>query len=504
MRDGFGKVPNRVVAANGSRREVIISYMGRRKWIDDGYALGETRDLDRIRRVLVLTMLLNFAAAAIKLAAGLATGALSVVADSLDSLFDGLSNVVGLAGLSVAARPADADHPYGHRKFETVAALSIAFLLFLTSFQLLQTAWERFRYAAAPAVNLWTLLAMVAGMLIQGVTSIYELRQGRKLSSEVLVADALHTRASILISLSVLGGLVLVELGFPLADPILAAFVAIMIAKIGVDILREALPVLLDRAAYDPKKLAAIVEEVGGIESFHRVRSRGAFGDAAVDLHVRVSPDKTIQEANAIADEVRRRLLALEGVNDVTVHIEAQRPPEPDAADLFARVKHTAGEQGLIVHEVWAHRNGGELHLDLHVGVDPHLTLGQAHDKVDRLERDVRLRLPQVKGVQTHIELATTEVLADNPETAEMQAFIQQEVEQATATIPGLSYPHNIRIRRNPADANRIYLSLECTVAPDTPIAEAHSLASSLELEVSRRLPEVADVLVHLEPPDRA
>jgi cation diffusion facilitator family transporter len=222
------------------------------KWIDDGYQTPELRDVGKIRRVLVITMLLNFGATAIKLSAGIATGALSVVADGLDSLFDGISNLVGLVGLNIAAKPADADHPYGHRKFETIAALSIAFLLFLTSWQLLQTAWDRWWSGAAPEINIYTIMAMLAAMIIQAGTSYYELYQGRRLQSEVLVADALHTRASIFISLSVLGGLVLVSLGFPKADPLLAAFVAVMIAKIGVDILRETLPVLVDRAAFEP------------------------------------------------------------------------------------------------------------------------------------------------------------------------------------------------------------------------------------------------------------
>jgi cation diffusion facilitator family transporter len=174
--------------------------MTKRKWIDDGYQLTEMRDVRRIRWVLVITMLLNFLATAIKLGAGLATGALSVLADGLDSLFDGISNLVGLVGLNLAAKPADSDHPYGHRKFETIAAVIIAFLLFLTSWQLLQTAWERWWSAEIPQVSNWTIAAMVSSMLIQAGTSYYELRQARRLNSEVLVADALHTRASILIS----------------------------------------------------------------------------------------------------------------------------------------------------------------------------------------------------------------------------------------------------------------------------------------------------------------
>jgi cation diffusion facilitator family transporter len=478
--------------------------MPARKWIDDGYLVTDKRDLKGIRRVLIATMVLNFAATGIKLALGLATGALSVVADGLDNLFDGLSNVAGLVGMRVAAMPPDADHPYGHRKFETIAALSIAFLLFLTSWQLLQAAWGRWQSDSRPEINLWTGAAMLAGMLIQAGTSYYELRKGRLLNSEVLVADAMHTRASILVSLSVLGGMGLIALGFPEADPILAAFVAVMIARVGVNILRETLPVLLDQAAFDPGKIAGIVEGVGGVESFHRVRSRGAAGSAAIDLHIRVSADNTVQEADAIADEVRRRLLALDGVGDVTVHVEAQRQTVDGAADLFATVKHAASELGLTIHEVWAHRQSSGLYLEMHVGVEPHLTLGEAHELVDGLEREVKSRLPEVGWVHTHIELATSQVLAGGDADVGLEGEVRQEIERAVSEMPSLSQPHNIRLHRNPADANRIYLSLECTIAPEVPVTQAHQLASQLEQELSRRLIEVANVSVHLEPPDQA
>jgi len=477
--------------------------MPTRKWIDDGYYATELRDVRRIRWVLIVTMLLNFGATAIKLAAGIATGALSVVADGLDSLFDGISNLAGLVGLNLASKPPDADHPYGHRKFETIAALSIAFLLFLTSWQLLQTAWERWWSDAVPDITIWTAVALLASMLIQAGTSFYELRQGRRLKSEILVADALHTRASILISLSVLGGLVLVSLGYTKADPLLAAFVAVMIAKIGVDILRETLPVLVDRAAFDPRQIADVVDEVGGIESFHRVRSRGAAGSAAIDLHLRVSPDKTVREANAIANEVRRRLMALEGVSDVTIHIEAERQSEQDAADLVATVKHAAAELGLTVHEVWVHRYNEDLYLEMHVGVDPLLSLGEAHELVDQLERDTQKRLPEIKWVHTHIELATGQVQQASEETIQITSEVRLEVERAVAEISHLFNPHNIRMHRNPADGNRIYMSLECTVAPELPVTQAHQLASQLEGELSRRLVDVADVSVHLEPHDQ-
>lgn len=475
--------------------------MPRDNWLDDGYFNTETRDLMQIRWVLIITMSLNFIAMGIKLIAGLLTGSLSMVADGLDSFFDGLSNVVGLGGLYAAGKPPDADHPYGHRKFETVAALSISFLLFLTCWQLLQTAWNRFGQDISPEVNYLTLVAMSLSIVIQAGTSIYELRAGRKLKSEVLVADALHTRASILVSVSVLVGLLFVRLGYPQADTLLAVFVAFVIAKIGVDILRETLPVLVDQAAIDPQKIADVVSGVGGVESFHRVRSRGAEGSAAVDLHLRVSPDKTVQEADAIAHEVRRQLLNLENVNDVTVHLEAHRQKKSDAADILAIVKHTAEELGLTIHESWAHRIEGRLFIEIHVGVDPLVSLGEAHDQVDRLEREVRLRIPEVSEVHTHIEMATKGVQIGDRVSEELEKMVTDEIHLVVGSMPSLDNPHNIIVRRNRGEGDDFSVSLECTIAPETPVADAHQLSTALERELSNRLDGVVDVLVHLEPP---
>lgn len=471
-------------------------------WVDDGYFQTETRDMEQIKWVLIVTMLLNFLATGIKLTAGILTGALSVVADAMDSLFDGLSNVVGLAGLYVAAKPPDAEHPYGHRKFETIAALSISFLLFMTCVQLLQTAWEHFWGGKAPEVNLWVVAAMLASMLVQGVTSVYELRQGRRLRSELLVADALHTRASILVSASVLGGLGFVALGYPQVDAILAGVVALVIAKIGVDILRETIPVLVDQAVMDPRRIAEIVGGVGGVESFHRVRSRGAAGSAAVDLHVRVSPDKTVQEADAIASEIRRRLLVSGGISDVTVHLEAQRASESQTQDVFATLNQLANELGLVIHESWVQRLGGDLYLEVHVGVNPDLTLGQAHALVDRLENEMRRREPEIAEVHTHIEMANRHILEGDPVSADLEALVIRNIQQIVDSIPSLNNPHHILIRRNRGEEKGYSVSLECHIEPNIPVADAHQLSTLLERELSAKLDNFVNVIVHLEPPD--
>lgn len=455
------------------------------------------RDYRTIRKVLLRTMLLNFAATVVKLVVGLMTGALSLVADGLDSLFDGLANVVGLVGIELGRRPPDANHPYGHRKIETMAALAIAGLLFLVCWELVRTAFERLLEPRIVFVNSWSYAALLFSIIVQGATSIYELRQGRRLNSEILVADALHARASILSSLAVMAGLTAVRLGYPTADSLLALFVALLIAKIGVDIVRENIPPLLDQAAIDESLVAEIVQAVPGVESFHRIRSRGHADASVLDLHVRVAPEITMQEANAIADEVRRRLLEVEQVSDVTVHVEAQRRPGREATGARATVQRAAQELGLQVHELWLHQVEGEHILELHVGVEPHLTVGKAHDLVDRLERTCLQRLPELDACQSHIELQNPEILPGARVSKAMEASVADAVARAIAQTPGLQAAHNLSVRQS---EGRLTLSFEVLADEDLPISIAHELTSQLEARLRSRFSNLGEVLIHVEP----
>jgi cation diffusion facilitator family transporter len=299
-----------------------------------------------VRRVLWITMGLNLIATAAKLAVGYWTGSLSLIADGFDSVFDSASNVVGLVGIYLAARPADEDHPYGHRKAETMTALVISSLLFLTTWELIQSAIQRLRNPSLieAQVNVWSFAALLASIAVHLTVVWYELREGRKLHSDVLVADALHTRADIFVSLSVIGGLIAVSLGFPLADPILALIIALVIAKIGIDIIRKGSPTLMDRVAVSPEEIKEIALSVPGVLVCHRVRSHGHETAVYVDLHISVEPSTPIAEAHAIAHEVQSRLRErIPHLQDVTTHIEPAPSPdqEEDPGPALARSRRS-------------------------------------------------------------------------------------------------------------------------------------------------------------------
>ncbi|MBX3052122.1 MAG: cation diffusion facilitator family transporter [Caldilineaceae bacterium] len=454
------------------------------------------RDHRAIERVLLITFALNLLATAAKLGVGIWTGALSLIADGLDTLFDGLSNVVGIAAVRKGSQPPDEDHPYGHRKFETLAALLIATLLFITAWEVARGAVERLRDPQPPLVNMWSVLSLVVGGIIQGCTGVWEIRQGRRLGSEVLVADARHTIASLYVSAAVLLGLGLVWLGYAWADPLVALLVAGVIGKIGVEILLENIPALVDQATLDPALIADVVGNVTGVESFHRIRSRGAIDDVAVDLHVRVDRRLSMQAANAIADEVRRRLLDLPGVNDVTVHAEAQSGPE-SALEIQQAVALAVGEEGLSLHELWAQQTDGRIALHLHVGVDPNLSLAEAHGQVDRLEQTIRSRLPQVAAVHSHIETANPDLLPTARVSRGLHERIESVILAAADAIPGLTDPHDIHVRQV---EGQLFITVEALVDGALSVSAAHALSTELQRAVQAALPNVGEVLVHLEP----
>ncbi|MFQ5886583.1 MAG: cation diffusion facilitator family transporter, partial [Anaerolineae bacterium] len=338
-----------------------------------------------IRRVLFITLALNLLATLAKMLVVYLTGSLSIIADGFDSLFDSASNLIGLVGISFAARPPDEEHPYGHRKFETLAAIFVSVLLFVTCVELVRSVIYRLSSPAVPQINLWSFAAVIFSIGVHLFTVVYERRRGRELKSEFLLADAAHTTADIYISLSVIAGLILVRLGYPIVDALLALGIAGVIAKIGVDIIRSSSAILMDRAIVSQREIERLVLGVEGVESCHRIRSRGPEDDIHIDLHIHVAPETPVNRAHAIAHEAQKKVAReLPGVQDVVVHVEPRwpKPEEP----MGERIRSLAQRMGASVHEIRVHQIRGSVLVDLHLEVDETWRLEEAHDLASRLE----------------------------------------------------------------------------------------------------------------------
>ena len=275
--------------------------------------------------VLWVVLGLNLLVALAKLGYGVFTESLGMQADGFHSMFDGISNVIGLVGLWWASRPPDAHHPYGHKKFETLAAAGIGGMLLVTCFYLVTESYRSWGGARQPTVTSVSFIVMLVTMAINFSVMRWEQRKGRELGSEILIADSYHTGSDLLTSVSVLAGLFAVRIGYPLGDSIVALMVALVIAGTAITVLREVLKSLTDQVRLDPQAVRAVVMKIPGVLDCHEIRTRGLANHVFVDLSVHVQPDMSVEEAHVIADQVEHTLKTqLKEVEDVVVHLEPE------------------------------------------------------------------------------------------------------------------------------------------------------------------------------------
>lgn len=287
----------------------------------------------QVRRVLVITLVLNLLVMILKVIVGIATGSLSLQADALHSVTDSANNILGLVANRFSSPQPDREHPYGHQKFEALGALGIATFLGIACFEILQSAINRI-FIGSQSVEVspaeLSLLLIVLGVNI--FVAVYEGRVGRKINSVILVADAKHTMSDIWVTLIVMGGLVGIwqskVLNFPQLqwlDVVLAFPVALLVFRSGWSVLQDNLPWLVDEIAIAPEAIHRMVMEVPGVTNCHDIASRGVIGrQVFVEMHLIVdAPDVTT--AHKITEEIEARLSAKYNPIRVVIHIE---PPD--------------------------------------------------------------------------------------------------------------------------------------------------------------------------------
>lgn len=453
---------------------------------------------DEVRQVLVITLILNLAVAFSKIGVGLLTGALAILADGFHSLVDGSANVVALVANRLAARPPDADHPYGHRRYETVAALGIGVFLLVAAWEIITSAANRL-LGESPPPNLTPLsfAVMLATLLVNIGITTWEARAGRRLQSELLIADAAHTRTDVFISLSVLASMALqVSFGWGWADVVAGGLIVVLIVRAAWGVLSQAGGVLVDTAPYAPEQLTAWVEALPSVDRVVRARSRGPLDSTHVDLDVQVDPYATADQTEAIAGAIRAEMAQrIPGLAEVEVHFI---PVAQAACDPMQVARARADALGLGTHEVRLIEGERGRLLELHVEVPPDQTLAEAHTRVTRLEQDIRMALPDLSEVLTHIEPRQVEAVASDddsfPEVA--RDLAEQAFTRLQSTYPDAHW-HHLRVYPG---AGGIALSLHVHLPAQLSVEAAHRIAESAETMLRAEIPQLERVTIHTEP----
>src|ERR1700730_9951787 len=355
------------------------------------------------RRVALASLVAALALVALKLATALATGSLAMLSETAHSGLDAMVTALTLYAVAVAARPPDADHPYGHGKAENVAAMAEAVALLLLAATLGREAVVRLIDPGSPIKTAWyAFVVMAASMALDAFRYRVLAATGRKYHSPALMADAVNFKADLLTSAAVLLGLGAVKLGYKQADAIGGLVVALYVAAQAVLIGRRSIDALMDRAPQEAlRRIRGAAGAIPGVE-VRRVRLRYAGGQPQTDVVVGVSRTVPLERAHSLTEEVEEAIRSVEPGAAVVFHVEPLADEKIVAEQVLSvAARHPAVHQ---VHNVFVARRPDGLHISLHAKFPGSMTLAEAHAIAEQLEDDIAAEVSDVARVETHLE----------------------------------------------------------------------------------------------------
>lgn len=364
-----------------------------------------------VRKVTLIGSLVDFLLGVAKILVGWLAHSQALIADGLHSLSDLATDFVVLYAAKHAHREADEDHPYGHGRIETLATVGLGITLIAVAFGIGYDATRRMNEPdLLLAPGMLALAVAFVSVIAKEIIYQYTRKAALKLRSNMLMANAWHSRSDAISSIVVVFGVGGAMMGYSYLDAVAAIAVAVMIAKIGFDLVRASTKELID-TALEPEVVDAIRKEIAkvdGVRALHMLRSRRSGGDALVDLHVQVDPCISVSEGHQIGDTVRRRLMdRVEEVTDVTVHIDPEDDEQESLSDklplrqdlIGALQRQWADIEDVDAENITLHYLRGKLSIDLELPLSVLETVPDTRELIDKIEQAAK-ELPEVDSVQ--------------------------------------------------------------------------------------------------------
>jgi cation diffusion facilitator family transporter len=456
-------------------------------------AAAETSETLTPRRTTLVSIAAAGLLVALKLGVGLATGSLGLISTGIESSGDVIAAVLTFFAVRLGGRPADPEHPYGHRRAENLGALGEAGILVAGGvFVAVEAIGHLLRDSRPPHLH-WYLFAVIAVALVVDLSrTVVSLRVARRYASAALRSNAFHFASDMAGSFAVLIGLLAVDAGFAQGDSVAALVVAVIICAAAVRLIGENANVLMDRTPAEAREAAErAIAELGGDIELSRLRLRESAGRYFADVVVAVPPGQAVVEGHQAANLIEGAVEEALPGSDVVVHVEPRRR----GLDLRDRILAIALAEPHVMeaHDVTIFEQGDDVNVSLHLKFPADLDLQEAERIANRVERAICQR-PGVAAVQTHLEpLERTLTARAADVSSDMHATreIDRLVRERTGSEPK-------RVKLLSTDAGRVVF-LTLGVEPGQSLSAAHRLASELEEELRGRIPDVADVVIRTE-----
>jgi cation diffusion facilitator family transporter len=450
-------------------------------------------DLAGKRRTAIASILAASLLMALKLGTGLVSGSLGLVSAGIESSGDVVAATVTFFALRLGARPADREHPYGHRRAENLSALAEATILFGGGVIVVVEAINRLESGQSFDPRWYVFAVILVAIAVDLSRVLVSVRTARAFGSPALQSNAFHFAGDMVGSIAILGGLIAVRAGFKDGDAVAALLVAVIIFAAAGRLVFSNAQVLMDTAPAAAQRTARqAIAGLGPEIELDRLRLRESAGRYFADVVVSVAPGSPVIQGHAAADQVEQAVERALPDSDVVVHVE----PRQRGLDLRDRVLAIALSEPLVreAHDITIFEHGDRVSVSLHLKFPADSSLKHAHEVAERIEVAIRA-LSRVSDVRTHLEPLERPIAAD-PTTG---GDAPGAVEMIEAVVRQQTGRQAREVRVLPTETGSVVF-MTLPMGSATPLTDAHQVASQLEEALRQRLPEIADVVVHTEP----
>ncbi|MGA9762830.1 MAG: cation diffusion facilitator family transporter [Gaiellaceae bacterium] len=434
----------------------------------------------------------------LKVVTGLITGSLAFISGALDSGLDLVTALMTLFAVGLAARPADAEHPWGHAKVEHLAALAESSLLFIISVWIAFSASQRLASSSPPEVDAtwWALLVILVVMAVDAARTVVSARASVKHRSAALQSNALNFVGDFLGSAGVLVGLIFVRFGYQKADAIAAIFIAAIVLVAAARLASKNANILIDRSPRSATEtVRQAISELDPPVDLKQLRVREGGGRYYAEVVIGVPPEVVVAEGHAAADQIERALKGMLHGGEVVVHVEPERETELIGAVRAAAMSVRGVRE---IHDLAIADLEGRHEVSLHLKLPGDLTLAGAHELASQVEQAIMGVSPEISAVITHLEPLDEEVTvsaAPRVQTRNYGEAIRAIVSKETGKPP--------RALRFVSTDEGFVAYVVMALDPEISLLDAHKLASAIEDRVLRKCPAIKRLVIHTEP-DRA
>ena len=446
------------------------------------------------RRVAIVSIAAASFLIIIKLVAGLASGSLAFISEAIHSGTDLVSAILAFFAISVAARPADREHPYGHGKAEHLSAVAEALVLVGVAIWISVEAIQRIAEGGGQVDATWWVIGIAVIVLaVDLLRTVTLFRAARRHGSAALKASAMHFASDMAGTVAVLVGLLLVRAGVENADSAAALFVSVLVLVAGAHLMRENIDALMDSVPDDDESAARqAVEALGPAIELRRLRMRQSAGRSFADVVIGVPPGEAVGRAHAAADAVEDAIERAVPGADVVVHVEPRDDDDQDLADRVLASAH-AVPRVREVHNVRILHLGDAVEATMHIKLPPDTSLGEASAVAAEVDAAITRDIPQVSRVSTHLEPLEAEGSGRDVTDGGEAAAAVRDIVARTCGRP----PHEVRLV---ATADGVVAFVTLGLGDAVSLAEAHDMGGAVRRRIRDEVPGVVDAFVEARP----